>query len=260
MARTIGDLALVQDVVSGAHPRDHDSLRDKVVLPREAGRLDGVKIAFSMDLGYRPVDGEVRRNTLAALGQFRALGAEVTEVDVPWSEACDEAASHWYNTMHYLRQTAWAAKEHADKLNDYTLAAARGVAATTMDDVSRSWEVQHEMYQYFGELMEDFDVFICPTNTVPAVPADHDATATTFEIEGVTVDPEYGWILTHHFNMLHHCPVMAVPSGFAANGVPTGLQIVGRTFDDPTVFRAALAYEAQVGGWFADPAGRPMAG
>lgn len=260
MARTIGDLALVQDVVSGPHPRDHDSLRDMVVLPREVGRLDGVKIAFSMDLGYRPVDGEVRRNTLAALAHFRALGAEVTEVAVPWSEACDEAASHWYNTMHYLRQTAGAAKEHADKLNDYTLAAARGVASTTMDDVSRSWEVQHEMHQYFGALMEEFDVFLCPTNTVPAVPADHDATATTFEIEGVTVDPEYGWILTHHFNMLHHCPVMAVPSGFASNGVPTGLQIVGRTFDDPTVFHAALAYEAQVGGWFTDPARHPMAG
>ena len=260
LARTIGDLALVQDVVSGAHPRDHDSLREKVVLPREAGRLDGVKIAFSMDLGYRPVEADVRRNTLAALDQFRALGAEVSEVDVPWSEACDAAATHWYNSMHYLRQTAWAAEKHADRLNDYTLAAAKGVAATTLDDVSRSWEVQHEMYQFFGALMEGHDLFICPTTTVPAVPADHDATSTNYQIDGVRVDPEYGWVLTHHFNMLHYCPVMAVPSGFASTGVPTGLQIVGRTFDDPTVFRAALAYEAQVGGWFEDRARVPLAG
>jgi len=259
LARTVGDLALVQDVVSGAHPRDHDSLRERVVLPKEAGRLEGVKIAFSMDLGYRTVDGEVRKNTLAALEHFRALGAEVSEVAVPWSEACDVAASHWYNTMHYLRQTAWAAKDHSDKLNDYTLAAARGVAATTLDDVSRSWEVQHEMYQFFGPLMERFDVFVCPTNTVPAVPADHDATAADFQVDGVKVDSEYGWILTHHFNMLHHCPVMAVPSGFAENGVPTGIQIVGRSFDDPTVFRAALAYEAEVGGWFRSRARIPMA-
>lgn len=76
------------------------------------------------------------------------------------------------------------------------------------------------MYQFFGALMEDYDLFLCPTTTVPAVAADHDATAQDYQIDGVTVDPEYGWVLTHHFNMLHHCPVMAVPSGFAASGVP----------------------------------------
>lgn len=258
LARTIADLALVQDVVSGAHPRDHDSLRETVVLPREAGRLDGVRIAFSMDLGYCPVEPEIRRNTRAALEHFRALGAEVTDVDLPWTRACDAAATHWYNTMHYLRQASWAAKAHADQLNDYTLAAARGVEATTLDDVSRSWEIQHDMYQSFGTLMERFDLFLCPTTAIPAVRADHDATAVDFEIDGVRVDPEYGWILTHHFNMLHHCPVIAVPSGVAKSGVPTGLQIVGRTFDDPSVFRAALAYEAQVGGWFNNPKARPM--
>jgi amidase len=257
LARSVADLALVQDVVSGAHPRDHDSLRETVDLPREAGRLDGVKIAFSMDLGYCPVDPEVRRNTLAALEHFRALGAEITNVDVPWTRACDAAATHWYNTMHYLRQASWAAKTHADQLNDYTLAAAKGVEATTLDDVSRSWETQNDMYQFFGALMERFDLFLCPTTTIPAVKADHDATATDFEIDGIQVDPEYGWILTHHFNMLHHCPVLAVPSGFATTGVPTGLQIVGRTFDDPAVFRAALAYEAQIGGWFRNVAARP---
>ncbi len=258
LARSIADLALVQDVVSGAHPRDHDSLRERVVLPREAGRLDGVRIAFSMDLGHRPVDAEVRRNTLAALERFRVLGAEVRDVDLPWTWACDTAATHWYNTMHFLRQAAWAAAAHADRLNDYTLAAARGVAATTMDDVSRSWEMQHAMYQDFGAVMEEHDLFVCPTLSVPAVPADHDPTAPGFEIDGVEVDAEYGWVLTHHFNMLHNCPVMAVPSGFAATGVPTGIQIVGRTFDDPAVFRAALAFEQDAGGWFRDRAGRPV--
>lgn len=259
LARSIADLALVQDVVSGAHPRDHDSLRDRVVLPREPGRLDGVRIAFSMDLGYRPVDSEVRRNSLAALDRFGELGAEVTEVELPWSEACDEAAVHWYNAMHFLRQASWAAEEHGHLLTDYTLAAAEGVRATAMDDISRSWEIQHGMYQSFGALMERFDLFVCPTTTVPAVGADHDATSKSFRVEGVVVDAEYGWVLTHHFNMLHNCPVMAVPSGRASTGVPTGIQIVGRTFDDASVFRAALAFEAQSGGWFQNRSQRPMA-
>lgn len=258
MARTVADLALVQDVVAGAHPRDHDSLRETVDLPRNRGRLDGVRIAFSMDLGYRPVDAEVRQNTLAALEHFRALGADISHVDVPWSAACEKAATDWHNTMHYLRQTVRAVESHRDQVNDYTIAAANGVQNTTLDDVSRSWETQHEMYQFFGALMQQFDLFICPTTTVPAVSSDHDPTSDEFTVGGVKADPEYGWILTHHFNMLHYCPVVAVPSGFAPSGVPTGIQIVGRTFDDAAVFRAALAYEAQTGGWFRDTSKLPM--
>ena len=181
----------------------------------------------------------------------------MTEVEVPWSDECDQAATHWYNTMHYLRQASWAAKDHADKLNDYTLTAAKCVEQTNLDDVSRSWEVQHQMYQFFGALMEEYDLFVCPTTTVPTVRADHDPTSRDFKIDGVVVDPEYGWVLTHHFNMLHFCPVMAVPSGVASTGVTTGIQIVGRTFDDPTVFKASLAYEAQCGGWLRSPSTRP---
>jgi Asp-tRNA(Asn)/Glu-tRNA(Gln) amidotransferase A subunit family amidase len=57
------------------------------------------------------------------------------------------------------------------------------------------------------------------------------------------VDPEFGYSTTHQFNILGNCPVMSLPSGFAATGVPTGIQIVGRTFDNASVHRAAPAYE-----------------
>jgi amidase len=63
--------------------------------------------------------------------------------------------------------------------------------------------------------------------------------------------------MTHQFNMLHNCPVLAVPSGFASTGVPTGMQIVGKTWDDTSVFRAGLAYEQAVGGWYTKPSSRP---
>jgi amidase len=113
------------------------------------------------------------------------------------------------------------------------------------------------MYQSLGPVLETNDVLVCPTLTVPAVRAEHDPWDLDFRVDGVKVDPEYGWVMTHPFNMLHNCPVIAVPSGFAENGVPTGFQIVGRTFDDPTVFAAALAYEKAVGGWLKDREGRP---
>jgi amidase len=76
------------------------------------------------------------------------------------------------------------------------------------------------------------------------LPADYDPGVDRFEINGVEVHPVWGWTMTYPFNMMSRCPVMSVPSGFADNGVPTGVQIVGRTFDDVSVFRVAAALES----------------
>ena len=63
--------------------------------------------------------------------------------------------------------------------------------------------------------------------------------------------------MTTPFNTMSRCPVLSVPTGRAANGVPTGMQIVGRTYSDADVFRAGMAYEKAVGGWYGDGAKRP---
>ena len=64
-----------------------------------------------------------------------------------------------------------------------------------------------------------------------------------------------GWVMTYPFNVMSRCPVLSVPSGHAANGVPTGLQIVGRTYDEVSVFRAAAFERAQ--SWYDTPERRP---
>jgi amidase len=114
-----------------------------------------------------------------------------------------------------------------------------------------------QMYNSLGPILEDYDLLICPTMAVPAVPADFDSTTGTVEINGKPVDPFLGWVMTTPFNMLSRLPVLSVPSGFAANGVPTGLQIVGRSYSDADVFRAGIAYETELGGWIGDGGARP---
>lgn len=250
LARSVADAALVQNVVSGWHPRDHSSLREKIVLPMKPERAAGLRIAWSMDLNYIPISADVRRNTLEALDVFRSLGCIVEEVSLPWTAECERAALAWYNAMHFGRQTLWHAEKSADLMTSYGLAAARAAGTLAPDDVAKSWDVQNAMYQDFGRIMEEHDVFICPTTAIPALPADEEVLDRELIVDGVAVDPEYGWILTHHFNMLFNCPVISVPSGRSQSGMPTGIQIVGRTFDDMTVFRAASAYEACLGGWF----------
>jgi amidase len=259
LARTVADCALVQNVVCGPHPHDHDSLRERLQIPERHESIRGLRIACSIDLGYMNIDRDVLKNTLSALDVFRSLDCTIDEVDLGWTIECERAAAHWYNTMHYGRQTIWHARRHANLMCDYSLKFAKNCeAATVLDDVPRSWEQVHKMYETFGPLMEKYDIFICPTNGLPAVKADHDPWDQNFRINNVKVDPENGWILTYQFNMLHHCPVMTLPSGSAKNGVPTGIQIVGRTFDDLTVFRAAASYERAAPDLFISAKNHPL--
>jgi Asp-tRNA(Asn)/Glu-tRNA(Gln) amidotransferase A subunit family amidase len=76
-------------------------------------------------------------------------------------------------------------------------------------------------------------------------------------VGGVELEHYFDSIMTSPFNAMSRCPVLAVPSGFAENGVPTGIQIVGRTYDDETVFRVGAALE-QVQPWFDAPERRPV--
>jgi len=116
------------------------------------------------------------------------------------------------------------------------------------------------MYETFGPIMETHDVFICPTLSLPAVEAEFlEVRDQQLRINGKTskLNAVLGWCMTTPFNTLSRCPVLSVPSGHAKNRVPTGIQIVGRTYEDATVFQAATAYEAAVGGWYRDAAHRP---
>ena len=258
MTRSVADAALMQNITSGPHPLDHDSIRNRVKLPLKAENIKGFKIAYSLDFGYVEVDPEVRRNTLEALKVFRALGARVEEVNLGWTRAIDAEVVHWYNTMDFGRQTIWHRKANAHLMTDYALKFADAAERhSTIDDIHKTWARADTMFQTLGPVLASHDVFICPTNNLAAVKADHDPWDENFTVNGKKADAESGWVMTHQFNMLHNCPVLAVPSGRTSQGIPAGIQIVGRTWDDARVFRAGFAYEKALGGWFTTKEKRP---
>ncbi len=258
MTRSVGDAALMQGITAGPHELDHDSIRQIVELPEKPLAIKGMKIAYSPDFGYVPVTDEVRKNTLKAIKLFKSLGAVVEEVELGWTREVESLGMHWYNTMHFGRQTIWWKKSHASQMTEYALKFAEAAERNTgIDDVHKTWDIIHQMYQTMGPILASHDVFICPTLNLPAVKADHDPWDTDFRVNGERVDAEYGWVMTHQFNMLHNCPVLAVPSGFSGEGVPTGIQIVARSWDDARVFKAGLAYEKAIGGWFNKKSKRP---
>lgn len=256
LARTVKDVALLQNVITGPHPSDITTLRPKLTLPLEGKPIKGWKIAYSPDLGIFEVDPEVRRNTEAALDVFRSLGATVTEVKTGWGpeimEACLSYLSHIFGAF-----IGGLLDDHAEEMTSYVRQFAEMGIASTSRDYVKALEVIAGAYAPIGSIMERHDLLICPTLGIPAPPATFDSSKDKMLINGREVSPFLGWAMTVPFNMLSRLPVLAVPSGRAANGVPTGIQLVGRSYSDRDVFQAGMAYEAAVGGWFTSKATRP---
>lgn len=256
LARTVADAVLLQNVMCGPDPHDIATLRPKLTLPGAYEPISGWKIAYSRDLGAFEVDPEVERNTLAALDVFRSLGATVEEVDIGWGPEVLTAGLDYLNHLFggYIGKLL---AEHADEMTTYARQFAEQSLDSTAAEFVGTLEVAGQMYDTLGPLLERYNVLVCPTTALPAVAAEFDQSKDTVEINGKTVNPSLGWVMTTPFNTMSRCPVLAVPSGRAANGVPTGIQIVGRTYCDADVFRAGMAYESALGGWFGSASARP---
>ncbi|MEI5677874.1 MULTISPECIES: amidase [unclassified Mesorhizobium] len=256
LARTVEDAILLQNVMTGPSPLDIASLRPKLTLPTKFKPIKGWKIAYSMNLGGFEVDPEVVKNTKKALDVFRSLGAEVEEVDLGWGPEVLEAGMAYLNHL-FGAFLSKLLPEHADEMTTYARKFAEDGAGSKATDFVNSLEVAGRMYMTLGPLLEKYNVLICPTTALPSVPADHDQSKDEVRINGKLVNPSLGWVMTTPFNTMSRCPVLSLPSGHAKNGVPTGIQIVGRTYCDEDVFRAGMAYEKAVGGWYGEKAKRP---
>ncbi|MFE3448789.1 amidase [Nonomuraea sp. NPDC059194] len=242
MARTVADVALLQNVIAGPHPWDVVSIRPKLELPPFTGDVRGLRVALSVTLGDYVVEPDIVANTLAAAEALRAAGAIVEEVELPWTRKQIMAAADAHFGGIFGAGIGELAAAHADQLTGYTRA-----FANTRPELSfyQGLELEGEIYRPLGELLERYDALLCPTTAVSAFPAEHDGGP-------LAIDGESGHymlgVMTIPFNIASRCPVLSVPSGLAANGVPTGVQLVGRTYDDVTVFQIASCLEAALPG------------
>lgn len=242
ITRSVSDAALMQNIMSGPHLDDICTVREKVVLPEAPEGIKGWRVAYSMDLGFYSVDPEVRRNTLSALDVFKSLGCTVEEVSLGWNWGVNNAwMTYW--TVLFAGLLGDKLPRWRYEMTDGLVRMIESGAALSADRFYRINLVRGEMYKTLGPILENHDVLICPTTALPSVKHDYDPTNPNFTIDGERVPASIGWYMTMPFNLVSQCPVIAVPTGFAASGIPTGMQIVGKTFDDLSVFRAASAYE-----------------
>jgi Asp-tRNA(Asn)/Glu-tRNA(Gln) amidotransferase A subunit family amidase len=245
LARTVDDCALFENVIAGPHPADITSLRPKLEIPQPLEGVDGMRIALSIDLGSWDVDEEVAANTRAAADALIEAGAKVEEVAIPWSLelVMDTARRHFASI--FGADISRAVRDFPESVNDYVVAWADEAAALMQEPGSflKGLYQEQAMWEPIGQLFETFDALICPTWAVTGMRAGDSVLGRVFE-GGSANDRQYTHYMTTPFNVLAPCPVLAVPSGIApSNGVPTGIQIVARTYDDVTAFRIGAALE-----------------
>ncbi len=255
LARTVRDVALLENVIAGPHPSDVASIRPKLGIPERLEPIAGMRIALSTDLGCYAVDPDVVTNTLAAADRLRDAGATVDGVALPWDLATIGRAARIHFAMIFGPSIQELYDQHGDDLTSYTRRFVESSAEIGKDAFVEGLELEARVYEPLGELLERFDALICPTFTVPALPAEWDE-GDPVEVDGRTLSNWDEILMTVPFNIASRCPVMSVPSGLARTGVPTGLSIVGKTYDDVTVFRVAAAHEERLP-WLDAPGRRP---
>lgn len=254
LARTVADCALFQNAMSGFHPEDIATLRQTADIPLSHDGVGGLRIAYTFDVGNEVVAPEVERHTRMALDLLADQGAVIEEVDLGWGGDVLFAARDYLDHIfgHYLvRETS----EHPDLVCEYTAFLADRAGKADTERFFRSYEVSGEMYRTIGPILERCYALVCPTFVTHEVKAEQQPWE-TMTVRGREFDSDYEFTLMPQFNMLGRLPVLAVPAGVAENGLPVGVQIVGRSYDDTRVFRVASALE-EAAPWLDCPERRP---
>jgi amidase len=252
ITRSVSDAALAMSVLAGPDPRDPFCAPDKpdFVSSLEGG-IDGWRVAYSPDLGVYPVQAEVACVVEEAVRALEDTGAEVVEVDIDIDLDQRELSDLWCRLILPLSLDAFAnlaqggldiLGEHRSDLPPEFLYWADHVASMSameyFDDNSRRTQI----FDALQAAMADFDLLVSPTLAcLPAENLTNGETKGPTVIEGVEVDPVIGWCMTYFTNFTGH-PAVSLPAGLS-DGLPVGMQVIGRRGADLDVFRAAAAFE-----------------
>ena len=241
LTRTVEDAALVLQAIVGHNPRDPAS-SNAPVTDYAAALAEGVRgLRIGVPRSFFAADAagadpEILDGFEKAMKVFEDLGARPQEVEVP--------SLRYYRTAHTALMLSEAYSIHRRNLiqrpDDYASSTwnhlASGATFTAADYI-QAQRIRSRMRAEFRDAMNDVDVIALPTTHRTAQPIADDSVG--------TLEPQN---FRACFDMTG-MPAITIPCGFTINGLPIGLQLTGRPFDEATVLRAAHAYEQQAG-WF----------
>ncbi|MEO2036813.1 MAG: amidase [Planctomycetaceae bacterium] len=251
MARTVEDTALLLSTMAGPDRRSPIALTDPgEMFQRSLVRdFSGVRIAWSRNLGKLPVDPRVTNVLEARRTVFGSLGCHVADDEPDFSDA-DEAFKVWRAWRMELK-FAELLNTQKDQIKDTVIWNVEKGMELTGPQIGRAELKRTQLYHRVREFIERYEYLVLPVNQVP--PFDVEQPYVT-EIAGTKMETYIDWMKSCYYITVTGLPAISVPAGFTDEGLPVGVQIVGRHQDEFGVLQLAHAFEQATGFWKTKPA------
>jgi amidase/aspartyl-tRNA(Asn)/glutamyl-tRNA(Gln) amidotransferase subunit A len=253
LTRTVEDAALALGALAGYDPRSPYGLDEEVDFTAALrGSVRGRRIAYSPNLDVYPVDRRVAEVVERAVRAFEEAGAHVEEVSLGIERDQRELSDLWCRMIMYGSVGAFESfkangvdllGEHREDFpEEYLRWVETGYRLTLPEIIHDQW-LRSEIFDAIQGVFANYDLLVTPTVADVAVPNSDDGnTVGPSRIEGVDVDPLIGWCMTYFTNFTGH-PSASVPAGLTDEGLPVGMQIIGKRYADTDVLTASAVFE-----------------
>jgi amidase len=250
MARTVQDTALMLSAIAGPDPRSPISIREPGGIFGQPLDRDfhGVRVAWSPDFGGLPVDTRIMEAIEKQRSVFESLGCVLEKTEPDFTDA-DEIFKIWRAWVFELSHGELL-KERRDDMKDTVIWNIEAGMKLTGPEIGRAEVKRTKLFHRIREFMETYEFLILPVSQVP--PFDIKQRYIT-EINGVKMETYIDWMKSCYYVSVTGHPAISVPCGFTPEGLPVGVQIVGRYQDDWGVLQLAHAYEQATEFWKQKP-------
>jgi len=244
MARSVGDVAFLLSAMAGADPRDPACYpSDPSVFAKSLERnLKNTRMAWCLDLDGLPLDRRVRAVLEAQRKTLLDFGCHV-EDSCPDLSGADEVfltlrAWNYWHTLGPLLE------KHREAMKAEAVWQIESGSKLTGSDIATAMTRQGELMERVRRFQEKYEFLVCAVNQLPPF----DATISwPREVDGVEMENYIAWMKSAYWITPTFCPAISVPAGFTQDGLPVGIQIVGRYRDDLGVLQFAHAFEQATG-------------
>ena len=251
MGRTVTDVALQLVALAGPDPRVPSSLMQPSSVFSQPLERDfaGTRIAWSRNVGGAPIDSAINETLDAQRDVLEDLGCIVEDAEPPLQDAGE--IFHVLRAAIFAHQHEANIRDHRDLVKETIIWNAEEGMRLTALDVKKAEERRSALYARMAEFMSDYDYLMLPVTSVPPFSADLEYPTS---VAGQPLANYLEWMSPCSNITVTGLPAISVPAGFDKDGLPTGLQIVGRQRADFSVLQMAHAFEQATEYWRKRPA------